>query len=257
MVDEKTEPSKKKEKKVNAPEKSEPSPTRKYFAEMLGTFALVLFGCGSAVLAGDKIGFYGIAFAFGLTVLFMCYAIGPISGCHINPAITLAMLTAGKIKSKDAAFYMIFQFIGAIVASAVLWAIASGQADYSIDVNGLGQNGFDDHSPGKYTLVAGFLAEVVMTFMFLMVIFGATSKEADPKFAGLAIGLSLVVIHLFGIPVTGVSVNPARSLGPALFVGGDALSQVWAFILAPFIGGLIAAVIWKYALGPEDEMADA
>jgi aquaporin Z len=230
--------------KIKVP--SEPIDTRKYFAELIGTFALVFFGCGSAVLAGDKIGFYGIAFAFGLTVLFMCYAIGSISGCHINPAITLAMLAAGKIKGRDAAFYIVVQCVGAFAAAAVLLVIASGNSNYDIAVNGLGQNGYGDHSPMKYAWWAGFVAEVVMTMMFLLVIFGATAKKANTQFAGLAIGLSLTVIHLVGIPVTGVSVNPARSLGPAILVGGDALVQLPLFIVAPIIGGLIAAGIWKY-----------
>jgi aquaporin Z len=223
--------------------------TRKYFAEMLGTFALVFFGCGSAVLAGAHIGFYGIAFAFGLTVLFMVYAIGPISGCHINPAITLAMLAAGKIKMKDATMYIIMQCIGAFAAATCVLVIAFGNANYNVSIDGLGQNGYGDHSPGKFEWWAGFVAEVIMTMMFLFVIFGATSKRANTKFAGLAIGLSLVVIHLFGIPVTGVSVNPARSLGPAMVLAmmgsWDAMVQVWLFIVAPIIGGLIAAFAWK------------
>ena len=241
--EEEKEPVKEKPKK-KAP--SEPLDTRKYFAELIGTFALVFFGCGSAVLAGDKIGFYGIAFAFGLTVLFMVYAIGPISGCHINPAITLAMLAAGKIKARDAVIYIVVQCVGAFAAAAVLLVIASGNPNYDIAVNGLGQNGYGDHSPMKYAWWAGFVAEVVMTMMFLLVIFGSTSKKANTQFAGLSIGLSLTVIHLVGIPVTGVSVNPARSLGPALLVGGDALAQLPLFIVAPIIGGLMAAAIWMY-----------
>jgi aquaporin Z len=232
-----------------APAKGARADTRKYFAEMLGTFALVFFGCGSAVLAGAKIGFYGIAFAFGLTVLFMVYAIGPISGCHINPAITLAMLAAGKIKPKDAAIYIAVQCVGAFAAATTVLVIAFGNQGYSVSIDGLGQNGYGAHSPMKFEWWAGFVAEVVMTMMFLLVIFGATSKRANTKFAGLAIGLSLVVIHLMGIPVTGVSVNPARSLGPALVLAimgsWDALSQVWLFIVAPIIGGLLAAFIWK------------
>ena len=218
----------------------------KYIAELLGTAALVFVGCGSAVIAGSHIGFLGISFAFGLTVLVMVYAIGPISGCHINPAITLAMLTAGKIKGKDAIFYIISQCIGAIIGAAILLLIAKGNAGYSLALNGLGQNGYGAHSPEGYSLAAAFVAEVVLTFLFLLVIFGSTSKDAPKGFAGLSIGLALVLIHLVGIPITGTSVNPARSLGPAIFAGGAALSQLWLFILAPIIGAILAAVLWKY-----------
>ena len=219
---------------------------KKYLAELIGTLALVLIGCGSAVIAGKFIGFMGIAFAFGLTVLAMVYAIGNISGCHINPAITIAMLVAGKIKGKDAVFYIIAQCIGAIIGAGILWAIASGNVDFSLAKTGLGQNGYGANSPGGYSLAACFIAEVVLTALFLFVIFGSTHKDAPKGFAGLSIGLSLVLIHLVGIPITGTSVNPARSLGPAILVGGEALSQLWLFIVAPIIGGIIAAVIWKY-----------
>ncbi len=219
---------------------------KKYFAELIGTMALVLIGCGSAVLAGTHIGYTGIAFAFGLTVLVMVYAIGSISGCHINPAITVAMLVAGKIKGKDAIFYIIHQIIGGIIGAALLWAIASGTDGFSLAGSGLGQNGFGAHSPGGYSMAACFIAEVVLTALFLFVIFGATHEKAPKGFAGVAIGFSLVLIHLAGIPVTGTSVNPARSLGPAVFVGGDALSQVWLFIVAPIIGAIIAALVWRY-----------
>lgn len=219
---------------------------KKYLAELAGTFALVLIGCGSAVIAGQYIGFLGIAFAFGLTVLAMVYAIGNISGCHINPAVTVGMLVAGKIKGKDAAFYILFQCIGAIIAAGILLAVATGKADYSLAVNGLGQNGYGLHSPGGYSLISSFIAEVVLTALFLFVILGSTSERAPKGFAGLSIGLSLVLIHLWGIPVTGTSVNPARSLGPAVFVGGAALSELWLFIVAPIIGGILAALLWKY-----------
>lgn len=219
---------------------------KKYSAELIGTLALVLIGCGSAVIAGEFIGFYGIAFAFGLTVLAMVYAIGSISGCHINPAITVAMFVAGKIKGRDAVFYIIAQCIGAIIGAGILWAIATGNADFSLAGNGLGQNGFGAHSPAGYSLAAGFVAEVVLTALFLFGIFGSTHENAPKGFAGLSIGLSLVLIHLVGIPITGTSVNPARSLGPAVFVGGAALSQLWLFIVAPIIGGVVAAVIWTY-----------
>ena len=219
---------------------------KKYVAELIGTFALVLIGCGSAVIAGEYIGFLGISLAFGLTVLVMVYAIGSISGCHINPAITVAMLVAGKMKSKDAMAYIIVQCIGAIIAAGVLFVIASGQADYSLAVNGLGQNGYGTLSPGGYSLAACFIAEIVLTGLFLFVIFGSTSKDAPKGFAGVSIGFSLVLIHLIGIPITGTSVNPARSLGPAIFVGGETLSQLWLFWVAPVIGGIIAAIVWKY-----------
>jgi aquaporin Z len=219
---------------------------KKYWAEFIGTFALVLIGCGSAVIAGKYIGFLGISFAFGLTVLAMVYAIGNISGCHINPAISVAMLVAGRISWKDTIFYVIFQCLGAVLAGAILWWIASGMPDYSLAVNGLGQNGYDASSPGKFSMMSGFIAEVVLTALFLFVIFGSISKNAPAGFAGLAIGLSLVLIHLVGIPITGTSVNPARSLGPAVFVGGAALAQLWMFWVAPLIGGILAAVIWRW-----------
>lgn len=221
---------------------------KKYTAELIGTFALVLIGCGSAVIAGEYIGFLGISLAFGLTVLAMVYAIGHLSGCHINPAITLAMLVANKIKSKDAVIYIVVQCAGAVLAAAVLFAIATGQPGYDLADNGLGQNGYGDESPAEYTLAACFVAEVVLTFLFLIVIFGATNKKAPKGFAGIPIGFSLVFIHLIGIPITGTSVNPARSLGPALFVGGEAIIQLWMFWVAPIIGGVIAAVVWKYLL---------
>lgn len=214
---------------------------KKYLAELLGTFVLVFIGCGSAVIAGPEIGFTGISFAFGLAVLSMVYAIGPISGCHINPAITVSMLFVGKINAKDAGMYIVFQVVGAILASAVLSIIMQS-------TESLGQNGFGGLSPNSYNLQAAFVAEVVLTAIFLLVIFGATSAKADSKFAGLAIGLALVFIHLVGIPVTGTSVNPARSIGPALFVGGETLSQVWLFIVAPILGGILGAVLWKYVL---------
>ncbi len=224
---------------------------RKYIAELIGTFALVLFGCGSAVIAGDKIGFLGISLAFGLAVLAMAYAIGNISGCHINPAVTISMLVARKIKAKDAVIYINMQCIGAIIAAGVLLAIANGLAGYTLAGNGLGQNGYGANSPGGYSLGAGFLAEVVLTALFLLVIFGSTSKNAPEGFAGIPIGISLVLIHLVGIPITGTSVNPARSLGPAVFVGGAALSQLWLFLIAPVIGGIIAAIIWKLVFEQE------
>jgi aquaporin Z len=225
----------------------------KYAAELIGTFALVFIGCGSAVIAGGHIGFLGIAFAFGLTVLAMVYAIGNISGCHINPAITIAMFAAGKINAKDGLAYIISQCIGALLGAGVLYLIASGLPEYSLAKFGLGQNGFGSHSPMGYSLMSCFIAEVVLTTLFLLVIFGSTSKNAPSGFAGIPIGLSLVLIHLVGIPITGTSVNPARSLGPAVFAGGEALSQLWLFWVAPILGGLISVVIWKYMLNKREE----
>ena len=224
------------------------SDTTKYLAELIGTFVLVFIGCGSAVVAGKEVGFLGIALAFGIAVLVMVYAIGSISGCHINPAITIAMLVNGKISGKDAGMYIICQCIGAIIASVLLLAIMTGNPTYSIATNGLGQNGYGVASPGGFSMISGLIAEVILTFIFLLVIFGATSKAAPAGFAGIAIGLSLAIIHIVGIPITGVSVNPARSLGPALIVGGTALSQLWLFIIAPIIGAVLAAFVWKYLL---------
>lgn len=221
---------------------------KKYIAELIGTFALVLFGCGTAVIAGEKVGFAGISLAFGFAVLIMAYAIGGISGCHVNPAVTIGMLVARKIGGKDAIIYIIMQCIGAIIGAAILLAIAVGQIDYT---GGMGQNGYGDLSPGKYSLGSCFIAEVVLTFLFLIVIFGSTSKFAPQGFAGIAIGIALVAIHLIGIPITGTSVNPARSLGPAIFAGTAALSQLWLFIVAPIIGGIIAAIVWKFLLEKE------
>jgi aquaporin Z len=226
----------------------EVSPFKKYVAELIGTFALVLVGCGSAVIAGGHIGFLGISFAFGLTVLAMVYAIGPISGCHINPAISVAMLVAGKQKFKDTILYVVFQCVGAIAAAAVLMVIAGGKDGYTVAAGGLGQNGYGIHSPAGYSMTAGLIAEIVLTALFLLVIFGSTSPNAPAGFAGVAIGLSLVLIHLVGIPITGTSVNPARSLGPALLVGGDALGQLWLFIVAPLAGAVLAALIWRSVL---------
>ena len=220
--------------------------SQKFIAELFGTMVLVLMGCGAAVLAGLHVGFLGIAFAFGLSVLSMCYAIGHISGCHINPAITLAYLAVGRITGKEAISYMIAQVIGAIIGAAILYLIAQGKADYTLAANGLGQNGVEAGSPDKYALMSGLIAETIFTMIFLMVILGSTSKNNPTgTVAGVAIGLSLTLIHIVGIPVTGVSVNPARSIGPALFVGGDALSHLWVFIVGPFAGCLLAAGLWK------------
>jgi aquaporin Z len=230
---------------------SESSAVKKYVAEMVGTLVLVLMGCGSAVLAGRNfgslvgIGAIGISFAFGLSVLAMVYAIGGVSGCHINPAVSISMLAAGKISVKNTVAYIIAQCVGATIGAALLYSIAVGVPTYSLSVNGLGQNGFDVASPAGYSMMSAFIAEVLLTFVFLLVIHGSTSEKAPKGFAGISIGLSLVLIHLVGIPVTGTSVNPARSLGPALIVGGTALNQVWLFWVAPIIGGLLAAVVWR------------
>lgn len=220
--------------------------SKRYAAELVGTFVLVFMGCGSATLAGKYIGFVGIAFAFGLSVLAMVYAIGAISGCHINPAISISMLASGKMKPKDTAIYVIVQCIGAVIAAAVLYAVAVGNPQYSLTANGLGQDGYGVASPGGFSMTSGFIAEVVLTFIFLLVIYGSTSERAPKGFAGISIGLSLVLIHLVGIPITGTSVNPARSLGPAVIVGGTALSQLWLFWVAPIIGGLLAAAAWRF-----------
>jgi aquaporin Z len=219
---------------------------QKFIAELFGTFVLVLMGCGSAVLAGSHVGFLGIAFAFGLSVVAMAYAIGHITGCHINPAITISMWATGKLSAKDAGIYIVAQVLGAIAGAAVLYVIAQGRADYSLAANGLGQNGVNEGSPDGYSLLSGLVAEIVFTCIFLLVIHGATSKNnSNGAVAGLAIGLSLTLIHIVGIPVTGVSVNPARSIGPALFVGGQALAHLWVFIVGPIVGGLIGGGIWK------------
>lgn len=218
---------------------------RKYLAELIGTLVLVLVGCGSAVIAGDQIGFLGISLAFGLAVLVMVYAIGSISGCHINPAVTVGMLVAGKIGRNDAAYYVVAQCIGAVIGAAVLLAIANGQADYTLASDGLGQNGYGDQSPGRYSLASGLIAEVVLTALFLFVIFGSTSDKAPKGFAGISIGLGLVMIHLVSIPITGTSVNPARSLGPALFVLDEAVTQLWVFVVAPLVGAVLAALFWR------------
>ncbi|RFS22583.1 aquaporin Z [Chitinophaga silvatica] len=220
--------------------------SQKFIAELFGTFVLVFMGCGSAVIAGAHVGNLGIAFAFGLSVLVMCYAVGHISGCHLNPAITISMWSTGNISAKDTVAYIIAQILGGIVAAALLFFIAQGKPDYSLAANGLGANGVEEGSPDHYSLISGLVSEVVLTMIFLVVVHGSTSKtNQNVKFAGIAIGLCLTLIHIVGIPVTGVSVNPARSIGPALFVGGRALSQLWIFIIGPIVGGLIGGGIWK------------
>jgi aquaporin Z len=217
------------------------TPTKKYVAELIGTMVLVLMGCGSAVIAGAFLGgTTGIAFAFGLAVVAMVYTIGTISGCHINPAISISMLVAGKLSVKDTALYVVFQCIGGIIGAGILYAIAIGNPSYNIATDGLGANMYS-----TYSLASVLIAEIVLTFIFVLVVHGSTSANAPKGFAGLAIGLTLVLIHLVAIPIDGTSVNPARSLGPALFAGGTALSQLWVFFVAPIIGGILAAIVWK------------
>jgi aquaporin Z len=219
---------------------------KKYAAELIGTFVLVLGGVGSAVLAGSKIGYMGIALAFGLSLLAMVYTIGPISGCHINPAVTLGVLLARKISARVAAAYVVAQIAGAILASAVILYIANGIPDgYQAAVGGLGANGFGIHSPGQYSLGSAFVAEIVLTAFLVFTVLGATDVKAPVGFAGIAIGLVLTLIHLVGIPITNTSVNPARSIGPALFVGGWALQQLWVFIVAPLCGAALAAFAYS------------
>ncbi len=228
---------------------------KKLIAEFIGTFSLVLFGCGAAVIAGisntgpSGIGLLGISLAFGLAVVAMAYAIGPISGCHINPAISIAMLVAGKLSAKDCIGYIISQVAGAIAGAGILYLLVSGKSDYAgLGDWALGSNGWGEGYLGNYSTTAAFIAEVVFTCLFLLVIFGTTSKQGNATTAGLAIGITLVLIHLVAIPITGTSVNPARSIGPALFSGGIALSQLWLFIVAPIAGGVLGALIWKYLL---------
>jgi aquaporin Z len=223
--------------------------SRRVTAEFLGTFWLVFGGCGSAVLAAAfpqlGIGFAGVALAFGLTVLSMVYAIGPISGAHLNPAVSIGLWVARRFAAADLLPYIVAQVAGAIVAAAVLYLIASGNPQFSV-ANGFASNGFGEHSPGRYPLGSALISELVMTFIFLMVILGATDRRAPAGFAGIAIGLTLTLIHLVSIPVDNTSVNPARSTGPAIFVGGWALQQLWLFWIAPIVGAALAgtAYLW-------------
>ena len=238
----------------------ETKPITKYLAELIGTFCLVLFGCGAAVIAGANstdippsgVGLLGISLAFGLSVVVMAYTVGPISGCHINPAISISMLVAGKLSLKDTVGYVVFQCIGAIAASGVLYLLASGRASFAMGEYALGANGWGTNYLGHYSTQSAFIGEAVFTFLFLLVIFGTTAKRANPAMAGLAIGLSLTLIHLVLIPITGTSVNPARSLGPAVFAGGKALGQLLLFIVAPILGGVVAAVFYKIAFDQKE-----
>ena len=216
---------------------------RKYICEFIGTAVLVLFGCGSAAIAGATLGTLGIALAFGLSIVAMAYVIGNISGCHINPAVSLAMLINKKMSIKDFCLYIVAQVLGAIVGTALLYAIlkCSGMA-----VTNLGQNGFGDASSVGINMGGAFLVEVILTFVFIYTILGVTSDESKASIAGIVIGLTLAFVHIMGIPLTGTSVNPARSLAPAIFVGGKAIAQVWVFIVAPFVGSILAALTFKF-----------
>ena len=225
-------------------------------AEMLGTFWLVFGGCGSAVLAAAfpnvGIGLLGVSFAFGLTVLTMAYAIGHISGCHLNPAVSVGLAAAKRFPASELAPYIAAQVVGGVAAAGVLYLIASGKADFSL-AGGFASNGYAEHSPGGYSLAACLTAEVVLTFMFLTIILGATDRRAPAGFAPIPIGLALTLIHLIGIPVTNLSVNPARSTGPAVFVGGWAIEQLWLFWLAPIVGAAIAGIVYPAVFGERTE----
>src|SRR4051794_21371673 len=228
---------------------------RKYVAEVIGTFWLVLGGCGSAVLAAAfpevGIGLLGVALAFGLTVLTMAYSIGHISGCHLNPAVTVGLAAGGRFPASDVVPYIIAQVIGAVFAGGVLYIIASGAPGFDL-AKGFASNGYGEHSPGGYSLLAGLVVEIVMTAMFLFIIMGATHGKAPVGFAPIAIGLGLTLIHLISIPVTNTSVNPARSTGVAIYVGGWALGQLWLFWVAPLLGGAIGGIVYRWLLGAEE-----
>lgn len=229
--------------------------TRKGLAEFLGTFWLVFGGCGSAVLAAAfpevGIGLLGVSAAFGLTVLTMAYSIGHISGCHLNPAVSIGLVVGGRFPARELPVYLVAQVLGGIAGAGVLYLIASGQDGFSL-AGGFAANGFGEHSPGRYSMVSAFVAEVVLTFVFLFIIHGATDKRAPVGFAPIAIGLALTLIHLIGIPVTNLSVNPARSTGPAVFVGGWALAQLWLFWLAPILGGALGGFAYRTLAAGED-----
>lgn len=223
--------------------------TQRGVAELIGTFWLVFGGCGSAVLAAAfpeiGIGLLGVSLAFGLTVLTMAYSIGHISGCHLNPAVTIGLWAGGRFPARDIPLYVAAQVLGAIAAAAAIYFIASGTSGYALDVNGLAANGFGEHSPGGYALSAGLVAEILLTFFFLLIIMGSTDTRAPAGFAPIAIGLGLTLIHLISIPVTNTSVNPARSTGPAIIQGGWALGQLWLFWIAPLIGGALGGLIYR------------
>jgi aquaporin Z len=223
---------------------------RPYIAEAIGTFVLVFGGCGSAVLAGSHIGFLGIAFAFGLSLLAMVYTIGPISGCHVNPAVSFGLYLCGRVGGRRALGYVVAQIVGAILAAAVLLVVAKGNGTYDPAVTGFASNGYGARSPGGYGVGSAFLAEVVLTGFLVLTVLGATDPAAPVGFAGLAIGLVLTLIHIVGIPVTNTSVNPARSIGPALFAGGAAIAQLWLFVIAPLLGAAVAAGLYGLLRAP-------
>ena len=227
---------------------------KKYAAEFVGTFVLVFGGCGSAVLAGDHIGFLGVALAFGLSLLAMAYAIGPISGCHINPAVTFGLFLSKKMPARDVGPYVAAQILGGILAAGLLLLIVKGGPngyDLTAAANSFAANGYGAHSPGGYSLTSAFVVEVVLTFFLVLTVLGSTDIKAPVGFAGIPIGLVLVLIHLVGIPVTNTSVNPARSISQAVFVGGWALAQLWLFILAPLIGAAIASAVYTALRSPD------
>ena len=219
--------------------------------ELLGTFWLVLGGCGSAVLAASGIGVLGVALAFGLTVLTMAFAIGHISGCHLNPAVSLGLYVGGRFPARELPAYIIAQVIGGVLAAALIYFIASGKEGFDLAASGLASNGYGEHSPGGYSMAASFVTELAMTAMFILIILGATDKRAPAWLAPIAIGLALTLIHLSSIPVTNTSVNPARSTGPALLVGGWAIEQLWLFWVAPLLGAIIGGVSYRW-LGQEN-----
>ena len=227
---------------------------KKIISELFGTFCLTLFGCGAAAIAGGSVGavsglgLLGISLAFGLAVVVMAYTIGPISGCHINPAISIGMLAAGKLSTKDTAGYVVGQCIGAILAILVLSTLLNGQSGFVVGEWAYGSNGWGEGYLSNYSMQAAFIVEFVFTAIFLIVIHAVTSKLGNATMAGLAIGLTLVLIHMVVIPITGTSVNPARSLGPAVFAGGMALQQLWLFIVAPIVGAVVGTLIWKYGI---------
>jgi aquaporin Z len=232
---------------------------KKYLAELIGTFSLVLLGCGTAVISSAAgigiagVTVLGVAIAFGFAVVAMAYAIGPISGCHINPAVTVGVLAAGRMTAKEAVGYIVSQFIGAAIGAGVLYLIASGKTGWTMPEWGLGSNGWGEGYLGNFNAASAFLAETVGTCLFVFVILSVTSKYGNSTMAGLAIGVTLMLVHLVVIPITGTSVNPARSFGPAIFAGGKALAQLWMFFVAPIIGAIIAALIWKFGFEKDDK----
>jgi aquaporin Z len=230
------------------------------FAEMIGTFVLVLGGCGTAVLAGTHVGYLGVSIAFGLTLLVMAYAIGGISGCHINPAVTLGLVIAKKCKTEDAPYYVFGQLIGAVIAGAVIFGIAlsqTGATASTVRDGGFASNGFGAHSPDLYKLIAAILVEVVLTALLVFVVASTFHKDFPGGFGGVAVGLTLTLIHLISIPVDNTSVNPARSIGVAVFQGGWALKQLWVFIVFPLVGGALGALVWRLLAGEDEVVAEA